>query len=457
VADFIDCEYIQVFFRDIRKGRVIFMRVYDLIEKKKCGAELSEEELTFFVKGSTDGSIPDYQIAAFLMAVYFQGMQDRELAAFTMQMAHSGDMADLSGISGFKADKHSTGGVGDKTTLIAAPIAAALGVRVAKMSGRGLGFTGGTIDKLESITGYRTTLNKEEFFSVVNRCGMSLIGQSGNLAPCDKRLYALRDVTATVDSIPLIAASIMSKKLASGSDGIVLDVKVGSGAFMKTEENARLLAQKMIAIGKHSEKKMTALLTDMDEPLGNCVGNILEVKEALEVLKGGGEERLRELSIELGAQMAALSGEREPAQCREKAARVLADGSAYQCFLEAVRLQGGDIRLLQDPALFGEAQYYYEIVAPVSGYITHMDTQKIGMVSMLLGAGRTTKDSAVDPFAGIVFDKKTGAQVAVGERIATLYASSCYVFEEAQSTFLEALEIGEKPSKRNPIIYRIIS
>jgi pyrimidine-nucleoside phosphorylase len=429
--------------------------MYDLIEKKKRGCTLSKEELTWMVSG-LDGRIPDYQITAFLMAVYFQGMEDRELADFTLAMAHSGELADLSGISGFKADKHSTGGVGDKTTLVLAPIAAACGVKIAKMSGRGLGFTGGTIDKLECIPGYRTQLEPQEFFRVVNQCGMALIGQSGDLAPADKKLYALRDVTATVDSIPLIAASIMSKKLASGSDGIVLDVKVGSGAFMKTRKDAVCLAEKMIAIGKHAGKRMTAVITNMDEPLGQSVGNILEVKEAVSVLKGGGPKDVRQLSIELAAQMIALSGETGIEESRKKAEKALEDGSAYRCFLETVREQGGKTQVLENTNLFLEAQYQYEFVAGTSGYLTRMDTQKIGTVSMLLGAGRITKDSSIDPSAGIVFEKKTGDYVSPGDTIAVLHSNSCYGFEEAERLLKEAVVIDSKKTEKKPLIFEII-
>lgn len=439
------------------KGGFKKMRIYDLIEKKKCGQALSKEETAYLVKGCTDGSIPDYQITAFLMAVYFQGMEDGELADFTLAMAQSGDMADLSGISGFKADKHSTGGVGDKTTLVAAPIAAALGVKVAKMSGRGLGFTGGTIDKLESIDGYRTTLGSEEFFSVVNRYGMALIGQSGNLAPADKKLYALRDVTATVDSIPLIAASIMSKKLASGSDGIVLDVKMGSGAFMKTKEQALQLAETMIAIGRRAGKRMAALITNMDEPLGYAVGNVLEVKEAVRVLKGEGPEDVKELSLELAAQMAALSGEKDIESCRKEAKRVLEDGSAYACFRSVVKAQGGNEELLEHPELFGRAEYEYEYIAGVSGYITYMDTQKIGNASMMLGAGREQADAGIDPLAGIVFEKKTGDYVQPGEMIAILSSMSCYGFSEAERLLKEAIVIEKQKPEKKPLIYQILS
>jgi len=431
--------------------------MYDIIEKKKMGKILNREELSFVVKGSVDGSIPDYQLAAFLMAVYFQGMEDEELADLTIAMADSGDRTDLSGIPGFKADKHSTGGVGDKTTLIAAPIAAALGVRVAKMSGRGLGFTGGTIDKLETIPGYHTALSQDEFFSVVSACGMSLIGQSGNMAPADKKLYALRDVTATVDSIPLIAASIMSKKLASGSDGIVLDVKVGSGAFMQHMEDACLLAEKMLAIARHAGKKAVALITDMDEPLGNNVGNALEVVEAIEVLKGGGDKKLQELSIELGAQMAALSGEKPLAVCRQEARRVLEDGSAFSYFTHMVKLQGGDISYLSDPSRFGMAQYYYELIAPKSGYITYIDTRQIGLASAMLGAGRETVNSEIDSQAGIVFDKKTGSYVQTGDRIAVLYSNSCFGFTDAERIILKALHIGKEEVKERKIILNVIS
>ena len=328
------------------------MRMYDLIKKKRNNEELSEEEIRFLIREYVAGNIPDYQMSAFLMAVYFQGMTEAETLAMTMEAARSGDMVDLSSIEGIKVDKHSTGGVGDKTTLIVAPMAAACGVKVAKMSGRGLGHTGGTVDKLESIPGFRTSLNREEFFAVVNKIGLSVIGQSGNLAPADKKLYALRDVTATVDSIPLIAVSIMSKKLAAGSDGILLDVKTGSGAFMKTLEDSVLLAQEMVKIGAGAGKRIMALITSMDIPLGNKIGNSLEVIEAVETLRGEGPEDLTKVCIHLAASMLYLAGKGEMEECLRLAEGTLKDGSALNCLQKMVEAQGGDASVISDPETF---------------------------------------------------------------------------------------------------------
>ena len=328
------------------------MRMYDLIMKKRNGGALSKEEIHFLIQGYVTGTIPDYQMAAFLMAVYFQGMTEEETAAMTLEVAHSGDMVDLSAIEGIKADKHSTGGVGDKTTLIAAPIVAACGVKVAKMSGRGLGHTGGTVDKLESIPGFQTALDQKTFFEIVNRTGMSLIGQSGNLTPADKMMYALRDVTATVDSIPLIAVSIMSKKLAAGSDCIVLDVKTGSGAFMKTVEDSIALAQEMVSIGENAGRKMAALITGMDIPLGNTIGNSLEIKEAVETLQGKGPQDLTFVSVELAANMLYLAGKGDLDSCRDQANQVIADGSALNCLIAMTEAQGGVFEIYLDGDLF---------------------------------------------------------------------------------------------------------
>lgn len=417
------------------------MRMYDLIEKKKSGYALTTEEIQWMIGEYVANKIPDYQMSAFLMAVYFNGMTDEELSVLTLAMAHSGDMVDLSAIQGIKADKHSTGGVGDKTTLIIAPIVASCGVKIAKMSGRGLGHTGGTIDKLESIPGFRVAIPTEEFFDIVNNVGISVIGQSGNLAPADKKLYALRDVTATVDSIPLIAASIMSKKLAAGSDCILLDVKTGSGAFMKSEEDAITLAEKMVAIGTKAGKKIAALITNMDIPLGNAIGNSLEVIEAVEVLKGYGPQDLAEVSFELAANMLYLTGKGSLEECRTLVDTVVKDGSALSKLKDMVKAQGGDISVIEDTANFKKAEFFYDVVAPASGVITHINTEEIGIASVALGAGRETKESDIDYQAGIILHKKTGDKVNVGDVLGTLYSSSFEMIQSSEKMFLEAYTI----------------
>lgn len=429
------------------------MRMYDLIMKKRDGGILSPEEIRFLIQQYVAGEIPDYQMAAFLMAVYFRGMTDEETAAMTLEVAHSGDMVDLSGIEGIKVDKHSTGGVGDKTTLIVAPIVASCGVKVAKMSGRGLGHTGGTIDKLESIPGFQTTLDQETFFEIVNRTGMSLIGQSGNLTPADKMMYALRDVTATVDSIPLIAVSIMSKKLAVGSDCIVLDVKTGSGAFMETVEDSITLATEMVTIGENAGRKMAALITGMDLPLGNTIGNSLEVQEAVETLRGKGPKDLTFVSIELAANMLYLAGKGKLEDCRKQAEQAIADGSAFQCLLAMVEAQGGDCSVLKDISLFHQAAYSREILAPESGYLAHMDTEGCGIASCMLGAGRETKDSLIDHAAGIVLRKKTGDWIEKGEPIAVFYTENEARFAAAQEKYYDSLTIRDQKTEAEPYIY----
>ena len=429
------------------------MRMYDLIMKKRNGGALSKEEIHFLIQGYVTGTIPDYQMAAFLMAVYFQGMTEEETAAMTLEVAHSGDMVDLSAIEGIKADKHSTGGVGDKTTLIAAPIVAACGVKVAKMSGRGLGHTGGTVDKLESIPGFQTALDQKTFFEIVNRTGMSLIGQSGNLTPADKMMYALRDVTATVDSIPLIAVSIMSKKLAAGSDCIVLDVKTGSGAFMKTVEDSIALAQEMVSIGENAGRKMAALITGMDIPLGNTIGNSLEIKEAVETLQGKGPQDLTFVSVELAANMLYLAGKGDLDSCRDQANQVITDGSALNCLIAMTEAQGGDSSVLKNPKLFHQAAFSHEVIAPKSGYITHMDTEGCGIASCMLGAGRETKDSSIDYAAGIVLCKKTGDYVEKGQTLAVFYAEDEKRFAAAQEKYENSITIAEEKPGAEPFIY----
>ena len=398
-------------------------RFVDLIQKKKSGETLTKEEIDFMITDYVAGKIPDYQMSAMLMAIYFNGMENEELAAFTLAMRDSGDLVDLSPIEGIKVDKHSTGGVGDKTTLIVGPIVAACGVPVAKMSGRGLGFTGGTLDKLESISGFRIDLSAEEFFETVKKTGISVIGQTGNLAPADKLLYALRDVTATVDSIPLIAASVMSKKLAAGSDKIVLDVTTGSGAFMKNTRDAKKLAKHMVAIGNHAGKETVAILTGMEEPLGFAIGNNMEVKEAIEVLKGDGPEDVKEVSVALAGMMLSLGLENvSHSQGKRMAKKALSSGQAFEKFKEMVQAQGGDIRYVEHPEFFERDAFEGEVLAAEDGFLSGMDTEKIGVAAGLLGAGRETKDSVIDMSAGIYLKKKIGDIVKKGEPIASCYA-----------------------------------
>ncbi len=429
------------------------MRMYDIIAKKRDSGELTSEEISFFVKGCTSGEIPDYQTAALLMAIYLNGMTDRETSDLTLEMAKSGDTADMSAIEGLTVDKHSTGGVGDKTTLIVVPIVAALGGKVAKMSGRGLGHTGGTVDKLESIPGFRTELSPKEFFDNVNTLGAAMIGQSGNLAPADKKLYALRDVTATVSCIPLIASSIMSKKLASGSDCIVLDVKVGSGAFMKSLDNAKQLAQQMVKIGNDCGRKVSAVLTNMDIPLGFAVGNSLEVIEAVKVLKGEQKGDLYNVCIELAVNMLALTSGKSLDDCRKLAKGAVENGSAFRKLKEIVNAQGGDVKVLDNTDLFTKAKYSLKVTADESGYISRLDSEKIGISSVVLGAGRETKGEKIDHSAGIVLNKKTGDFVNKGDIVATLYTNNQDKFCSAEKIFLSAVEFSEEKPKEQPLIY----
>lgn len=429
------------------------MRMYDLIMKKRDGFAMTDEEIKYIVNGFVSGEIPDYQMSAFLMAVYYKGMNDHEILILTQAMAESGDMVDLSAIEGIKVDKHSTGGVGDKTTLVVAPIVAANGVKVAKMSGRGLGHTGGTVDKLESIPGYRTDLNEEEFFKVVNKTGISVIGQSGNLTPADKKMYALRDVTATVDSIPLIASSIMSKKIAAGSDCILLDVKIGSGAFMKELKDATKLASVMVELGENAGRRTRALITDMDTPLGNAIGNSLEVIEAVNTLKGKGPEDLTHECISLATQMMVLAGIGDDATCEALARKSIEDGSAVERLIAMVEAQGGDSSVIKDTDKFRKAAYTHEVTAETDGYIAYMDAAGVGIASSILGAGRETLDSEINFAAGIILNKKTGDKIAKGDVLATLYADDEALFASSKKRFMEALEISGEPAKRNPLIY----
>ena len=431
------------------------MRMYDIIEKKKRAASLTDDEINFAVEGFVGGKIPDYQMSALLMAIWFNGMTSRELTTLTTAMAHSGDMIDLSAIDGKKVYKHSTGGVGDKTTLIVAPIVAACGGKVAKMSGRGLGHTGGTADKLEAIPGYRTELTRQEFFDTVNTCGVSLITQSGNIAPADKKIYALRDVTATVDSLPLIASSIMSKKLAAGSDCILLDVKTGSGAFMKTLDDAIKLAETMVAIGEGAGRRTVALITDMDTPLGYGIGNSIEVAESMDVLKGRGARDLTEVSLELAANMLYLVDKGTLDDCRKLAEKSIADGSAFETFCKMVKAQGGDDSVLRDYDNFDKAPFSREVKADGNGFVAKMNAELLGKVSVMLGAGRETKDSPIDFSAGIVLHKKFGDEVHAGESLATLYASDEKLFVAAEKSFRAAIELGDKPEARPLIFARV--
>lgn len=429
------------------------MRMYDLIMKKKHGEVLTEQEIQFMIDGYVKGAIPDYQMSAMLMAIWFKGMNDLEITELTKTMAKSGDMIDLSAISGKKVDKHSTGGVGDKTTLIVAPIVAACGGKVAKMSGRGLGHTGGTVDKLEAIPGYRTVLDRQEFFDTVNKCGVSVIGQSGNLAPADKKLYALRDVTATVDSIPLIASSIMSKKLAAGSDCILLDVKTGSGAFMKTLDDSIKLAQTMVAIGEGAGRRTVALITDMDTPLGFGIGNSIEVMESMDVLKGHGPADLAEVSLQLAANMLYLVGKGTPEECRTMAEKAIADGSAFETFCTMVKAQGGDDAVLRDYEKFVKAPYKADVLAERDGYIVKMNAEEVGVTSVVLGAGRETKESDIDFSAGLILHKKYGDAVKKGDSLVTLYTSKEESLKEAERMYREAVIIGDNQPAKEPLVY----
>ena len=409
--------------------------------------------MTHLIEGYVKGEIPDYQMSAFLMAVYFQGMTKEETAIMTQLVAQSGDMVDLSSIEGIKVDKHSTGGVGDKTTLIVAPLAAACGVKVAKMSGRGLGHTGGTVDKLESIPGMRVSLERDEFFDVVNSTGLCVIGQSGNLTPADKKLYALRDVTATVESIPLIAVSIMGKKLAAGSDCILLDVKTGSGAFMNTLEDSLALAQEMVSIGERAGKKTAALITNMDIPLGNNIGNSLEVIEAVETLKNQGPEDLTQVCIQLAANMLYLAGSGDMDTCLAKVTEALENGTALQKLIEMVEAQGGDSDVIEDISKFETASIVKEVNSPCDGYITFMNTKECGIASCILGAGRETKDDVIDYSAGIVLKKKTGDKVSKGDVLAVLYGNKEEKMQPAEEQFIKALKIEAQQPEKEKMIY----
>jgi pyrimidine-nucleoside phosphorylase len=431
--------------------------MYDLIMKKRNGGTLTKEEIEYMIDGYLKGNIPDYQMSAMMMAIYFVGMNEEETLQLTMAMAHSGDMLDLSGIEGVKADKHSTGGVGDKTSLALGPMVAACGVKIAKMSGRGLGHTGGTIDKLESFDGFTTAISTQQFIQNVNNIGISIMGQTKELAPADKLLYALRDVTATVDNMSLIASSIMSKKLAAGADIIVLDVKTGSGAFMKKEEDAFALAREMLAIGQNAGKKMTAVISDMDQPLGNAIGNALEVKEAISTLQGKGPEDFTKLCMTLGNCMLVLAG---AAESEEEAvsmlSRVIADGSALNKLADFVDAQGGDRNQVYHPDLLPCAALQKDLLSPRDGYVTKIDCEEAGICCLLLGGGRETKESEIDLSVGIVLQKKVGDYVHQGETLALIHANDEEKCSQCADRLLTAYRIEDRKREEGPVIKGIL-
>ncbi|MCJ1779944.1 pyrimidine-nucleoside phosphorylase [Mammaliicoccus sciuri] len=432
------------------------MRMVDVIAKKRDGKELTKEEIEFFVKGYTSGDIPDYQASSLAMAIYFQDMTDEERANLTMAMVESGDQIDLSEIEGIKVDKHSTGGVGDTTTLVLAPLVAALDVPVAKMSGRGLGHTGGTIDKLEAVEGFHVEISEQEFIDLVNKDKVAVIGQTGNLTPADKKLYGLRDVTGTVNSIPLIASSIMSKKIAAGADAIVLDVKTGAGAFMKTIEDSELLAHAMVKIGNNVGRNTMAIISDMSQPLGRAIGNGLEVKEAIETLKGEGPEDLTELVLTLGSQMVVLAKKAETLdEAREKLLEVIQNGKALEKFKVFLENQGGDGSVVDDVTKLPQAQYTFEVKAETSGYVSHIVADEIGVASMLLGAGRATKDDIIDLAVGLVLNKKVGDKVEAGESLVTIYANQEDV-KDVEAKILENITISDEQVKPT-LIHKVIT
>jgi len=436
---------------------VILMRMYDIIEKKRDGKPLTDEEINFFINGYTNDEIPDYQVSALLMAIIFQDMSPEERAALTKAMAESGDQIDLSAIEGIKVDKHSTGGVGDTTTLVLAPLVASVGVPIAKMSGRGLGHTGGTIDKLEAIPGFHVEMTNEEFIQLVNTNKVAVIGQSGNLTPADKKLYSLRDVTATVNSIPLIASSIMSKKIASGANAIVLDVKTGAGAFMKDSCEAKELAEAMVSIGNNVGRDTMAVISDMSQPLGFAVGNALEVKEAIETLKGNGPDDLTELCLTLGSQMVLLGKKANSlTEARSMLEETIANGKALKQFKIFLKSQGGNPDVADDPSLLPESAYKIELPAKKSGIITKIRANEIGTAAMLLGAGRATKKSEIDLAVGIILHRKIGDTVTEGETILTIHANQENV-QDVKEKLYEAIDISTGQTEHIPLIIETIT
>jgi pyrimidine-nucleoside phosphorylase len=434
------------------------MNTVEIIRKKRDGHELATEEIRHLIRGYTEGTIPDYQMSAWAMAVYYQGMTERETADLTMAMVESGEQVDLSGIEGKKVDKHSTGGVGDTTTLVVAPLVAAAGVPVAKLSGRGLGHTGGTVDKLESIRGFSTELETSEFTELVNRIGMAVMGQTANLTPADKKLYALRDVTATVDSIPLIASSIMSKKIAAGADSIVLDVKTGEGAFMKNEEDAIRLAEAMVAIGKRVGRTTVAVVSDMSQPLGYAVGNAIEVKEAIQTLKGEGPADLTELSLVLGSHMLVLSGKYATVdEARQALIRRMKDGSALAKFREFIAGQHGDVSQVDDPERLPQPDQRIPVLAEKGGFIQAIHAEEVGLCAMRLGAGRATKEDSIDHAVGVILHKKVGDAVQAGEPLATLLVNRTDTLDEVKRRLLRAIFIGNERVEPPTLIRCIVT
>ncbi|GAA0857690.1 MULTISPECIES: pyrimidine-nucleoside phosphorylase [Clostridium] len=433
------------------------MRMYDLILKKRNGQELTKEEIDFFVQGYTKGEIPDYQASALLMAIFFNKMNKRETADLTMSMVNSGDKLDLSNIEGIKVDKHSTGGVGDKTTICLTPLVASCGVPVAKMSGRGLGHTGGTIDKLESFKGFSVQLDQKEFMDNVNEKGIAVAAQTGHLAPADKKIYALRDVTATVDNMSLIASSIMSKKIASGSDAIVLDVKVGDGAFMKTPEDAKALAREMVDIGKNVGRKTIGVISDMDQPLGYAIGNAIEVIEAIDLLKGNGPKDLLELTLTLGSNMLILAGRvKDEEEGRKLLKENIENGKALEKLKEFIEAQGGDSSYVDDVSKFPQAKYIIEVKSNKSGYINKINAERLGLIAMELGAGRATKESIIDLAVGIKILKKRGDKVGKEDVLGYIYANDLEKANKAKEDLLENIEIKNEKGKEIPLIYDIV-
>lgn len=432
------------------------MRMVDLIEKKRNGHELSKAEILFIIENYTNGTIPDYQMSAFLMAVYYQDMTDEEITEMTLAMANSGDVIDLSKLHGIKVDKHSTGGVGDTTTLILAPLVASVGATVAKMSGRGLGYTGGTLDKLEAIPGFKVEISDEDFVRIVNESHVAVIGQSGDLAPADKKLYALRDVTATVDSIPLIASSIMSKKIAAGADAIVLDVTTGDGAFMKNIDDAKRLAHTMVRIGKLAGRNTMAVISDMSQPLGEAIGNSLEVVEAINTLKGHGPADLVEMCYALGSQMVVLAEKADTLKAaREMLEEALNSGKAFEKFKEMVQNQGGDVSVIEQPEKLLTAQYQIELPALKDGYVNRLVANEIGIAAMMLGAGRKTKEDEIDHSVGLMLHKKVGDQVKAGESLMTIYSNTADI-ADAKELLYQNVTIGG-PTEEPPLLHGIIT
>lgn len=440
----------------MKKGETNSMRMYDLIEKKRDGGKLSTDEIQWIIEGYTDGTVADYQMSALLMAIYFQGMDNEEASELTMAMVNSGDQVDLSAIDGVKVDKHSTGGVGDTTTIILAPLVAALDVPVAKMSGRGLGHTGGTLDKLEAIPGFHIEFTTEEFVNNVNEHKIAVVGQSGNLTPADKKMYALRDVTATVDSIPLIASSIMSKKIAAGNDAIVLDVKVGSGAFMKDDEQAEQLAHTMVQIGSKVGRNTMAVVSDMSQPLGRAIGNALEIKEAIDILKGEGPEDLRELVITLGSQMVVLGEQaKDLDEARQKIEEAMASGAALDKLKEMIQVQGGNEAIVDDPSLLPAAKFQIELPAKESGVVGEIVADKVGIASMMLGAGRAKVEDEINMGVGIVLNKKIGDEVKEGDSLLTIHSDSEDVdnIKEMLYENIRIMDHAEQPT----LIHKVIT